>query len=97
MREVPSSFLIGEDLAPPYGNAFLLLKPLISPSNYQIYLCQRFPLHSRVKPHALDPSVQLMTLRLHGLLRVIRLFMVALQSRTHILHHANKYFTNLYF
>lgn len=29
MQEVPEAFLIGEDLAPPYGNAFLLLKPLL--------------------------------------------------------------------
>ena len=29
MQEVPEAFLLGEDLAPPYGNAFLLLKPLL--------------------------------------------------------------------
>jgi 2-oxoisovalerate dehydrogenase E1 component len=26
---VPSAFVLGEDVAPPYGNAFLLLKPLL--------------------------------------------------------------------
>ncbi len=29
VQEIPEAFLIGEDLAPPYGNAFLLLKPLL--------------------------------------------------------------------
>lgn len=29
VQEIKEAFLIGEDLAPPYGNAFLLLKPLL--------------------------------------------------------------------
>jgi 2-oxoisovalerate dehydrogenase E1 component len=29
LNAVPSSFVIGEDVGPPYGNAFLLLKPLL--------------------------------------------------------------------
>ena len=29
LQEIPEAFLIGEDLAPPYGNAFLLLKSLL--------------------------------------------------------------------
>lgn len=29
LQEVPEAFLLGEDLAPPYANAFLLLKPLV--------------------------------------------------------------------
>ena len=29
VEAIPDAFLLGEDLAPPYGNAFLLLKPLL--------------------------------------------------------------------
>jgi 2-oxoisovalerate dehydrogenase E1 component len=29
MDALPSAFVLGEDVAPPYGNAFLLLKPLL--------------------------------------------------------------------
>jgi 2-oxoisovalerate dehydrogenase E1 component beta subunit len=29
LSKVPESFLLGEDVGPPYGNAFLLLKPLV--------------------------------------------------------------------
>lgn len=37
LRAVPESFLLGEDVGAPYGNAFLLLKPLLEEHHQRIW------------------------------------------------------------
>jgi 2-oxoisovalerate dehydrogenase E1 component len=36
MDAIPDAFVIGEDVAPPYGNAFLLMKPLLEKHGHRL-------------------------------------------------------------